>query len=203
MHPELLPMHPELVEGRFDKLSEREGGPSERLERSVVILGFVYPGKGHDEALDALPVGAGLVALGRASDGHQDLVEQLEQQAARLGRRFSASGFVPDAELPGHLRRAAVPLAPHRQVSASASIATWLAAGRRPLVPDTPYAREIAAAYPDTLTIYTALAPALAHAWDHPGTTWLAPGTRIGPTSADVASAYRAFWRTAFAPLRC
>lgn len=194
VRPAVIPLPVEPFRGAGDPSSDRD--------QNVVVLGFVYPGKGHDEALDALPAGAGLMVLGRASDGHQDVVEQLEAQAARLGRRFSVSGFVPDAELPAHLRNAAVPLAPHRQVSASGSIATWLAAGRRPLVPDTPYAREIATAHPGTLTIYADLAPALASAWDHPETTWLTAGTPTGPTRTEVAGAYRAFWRTALAAQR-
>lgn len=195
----LSALHPTVIPLPVDPLlAEPVEGPPGAPGANVVILGFVYPGKGHDEALAALPEGAGLLALGKASDGHQDLIEQLTRQAADLGRRFAVTGFVPDDEMSARLRQAAIPLAPHRQVSASGSIATWLAAGRRPLVPDTPYAHELETAYPGTLLIYDDLADALAAAWADPTTTWLARGTPVGPASAEVASMYRAFWRTAF-----
>ena len=164
-------------------------GPVPPPDGQVVVLGFLYPGKGHEEALRALPAGVGLTALGRASDGHDDLVAEL----AALGP-LTVTGFVPDAELPARLRAASVPLAPHRHVSASASIGAWLAAGRRPLVPDVAYTREVAARSPGALWLYDDLAPALAAALADPSLTWLPPGAAVGPTTAETVAAYRAVW---------
>lgn len=164
-------------------------GPVPPADGQVVVLGFLYPGKGHDEALRALPPGVGLTALGRPSDGHDDLVDQL----AALGP-LTVTGYVPDTELPARLRAASVPLAPHRHVSASGSIGSWLAAGRRPLVPDVAYTREVAARCPGALWLYDDLAPALAEAVADPALTWLPPGTPTGPTMADTVAAYRTVW---------
>ncbi len=164
-------------------------GPVPDPDGEVVVLGFLYPGKGHDEALCALPPGVGLTALGRPSDGHADLVVEL----SALGP-LTVTGYVPDDELAARLRAASVPLAPHRHVSASGSIGSWLAAGRRPLVPDVAYTREVAARLPGALWLYDDLAPALAQALAEPGQTWLAPGTATGPDLAATAAAYRQVW---------
>jgi glycosyltransferase involved in cell wall biosynthesis len=164
-------------------------GPVPPPDGQVVVLGFLYPGKGHEEALRALPPGVGLTALGKPSDGHEDLVASL----AELGP-LTVTGYVPDDELPARLRAASVPLAPHRHVSASGSIGSWLAAGRRPLVPDVAYTREVAQRSPGTLWLYDELAPALAAALADPARTWLDPGTPVGPAMPETVAAYRAVW---------
>ncbi|MDQ3456902.1 MAG: hypothetical protein M3513_15900 [Actinomycetota bacterium] len=173
------------------------GPPPEEIRpaRDVTVLGFLYPGKGHDEVLRAmagLPSSYGLTVLGRPSDGHDDLVGTLQTVAAAAGRCLHVTGFVPDAELPEALHRAGVPVAPHRQVSASGSIATWLGAGRRPLVPDVPYTRELTERYPGALWRYGdegSLSTALREAVAEPERTWLG-GDRVGPSPAEVAAAY-------------
>ncbi len=164
-------------------------GPVPPPDGQVVVLGFLYPGKGHDEALRALPAGVGLTALGKPSDGHEDLVDSLGE----LGP-LTVTGYVPEEELPARLRGASVPLAPHRHVSASGSIGSWLAAGRRPLVPDVAYTREVEARCPGALWLYDELAPQLARALAEPALTWLAPGTPVGPSMPETVAAYRAVW---------
>lgn len=165
--------------------------------RDVVLLGFLYPGKGHEEALAALadlPPDVGLLALGRPSPGHDDLVDSLAAQAGSMGRRFAVSGYVPDDELDAALRRAAVPVAPHRHLSASGSIGSWLSAGRRPLVPRSRYVEELAARCPGALWVYDdepgALGAAVAQALADPDRTWLAPDVRLHPGRAEVADRY-------------
>lgn len=161
----------------------------------VALLGFVYPGKGHEQVLASLaglPADVGLLALGRASDGHDDLVEQLAATARGLGRRFVVTGWLPDDVLLASLRAVAVPVAAHRHFSASASIPTWLTAGRRPLVPRSRYVGELAARLPGALTVYDDLAGALRVALDQPDTTWLDEGATFGPGTAEVAALYRA-----------
>lgn len=186
--------------------AERPAGPSAgrtaeprpAADRDVAVLGFLYPGKGHASALDALrvlPGDVGLVALGRPADGHDGLVVDLQHRAAERGRRFSVTGYLSDADLDRRLRRAAIPLAAHDRISASGSIATWVGAGRRPLVPDGPYTRELDERSPGTVTRYeptlTGLERALTRAAAHPESTWLADDVALGPSRRDVARAYR------------
>ncbi|MEO7746382.1 MAG: hypothetical protein ABIV05_09175, partial [Actinomycetota bacterium] len=159
----------------------------------VGLLGFVYPGKGHLEvleALDTLPPDVGVLVLGRASDGHEDLLDELADRAREVGRRWCVTGYLPDAELAHRLRAVAVPVAAHRHLSASGSIGTWLAAGRRPLVPRGRYVDELARRLPGALTVYDDLPAALRRAVADPASTWLAPGTPIGPSTAEVARRY-------------
>ena len=72
----------------------------------------------------------------------------------------------------------------------------WVEIGRRPLVPDSRYAREMAALRPGTLTVYAPgeLADRLEYAWRHPESTLLAAGTPLRPSLTDAALAYRAWW---------
>lgn len=159
----------------------------------VGLLGFVYPGKGHDEVLRALaglPAPVGLLVLGRASDGHDDLVDELAATARGLGRRLVVTGYLPDGELAARLATVTVPVAAHRHLSASGSIGSWLAAGRRPLVPRSRYVDELARRLPGALTVYDDLLPALRRALADPASTWLSPGTRVGPSTAEVARRY-------------
>ncbi|WP_392468738.1 glycosyltransferase [Arsenicicoccus cauae] len=163
--------------------------------REVGILGFLYPGKGHEEALEALaaqPADVGLVCLGRPSPGHEDLVESLEARAAELGRPCRVTGFVPDQDLLDALRAVAVPVAPHRHLSASGSINTWLAAGRRPLVPRSRYVEELEVRCPGALLVYDDLDAAVGQALEDPAVTWLGPEVVLGPGRDDAAQAYAA-----------
>ena len=161
----------------------------------VTVLGFLHPGKGHDDALEAmvaLPLGVGLVALGRPAPGHEDLPDRLRECAG--GRTVRVTGFVDD--LTAHLRAAGVPLAPHRAVSASASVGTWLSAGRRPLVPAGRYAEELLARCRGAVWTYAPgeLPAALALALAEPARTWLGPDVLLGPSVVAVARAHRRAW---------
>lgn len=172
-----------------------------RPVRDVTVLGFLYPGKGHREVLQAmvkLPADISMTALGRPSEGHEDLVPELRRQAGAAGRTLRVTGFVPDHALTPALHAAGIPVAPYCQVSASGSIATWLGAGRRPLVPDIAYTREVEHRCPGALWRYdprgedgslTSLPEALADAVAHPERTWLG-ATTVGPDSAHVMARY-------------
>jgi GT2 family glycosyltransferase len=166
------------------------------LGRDAVVLGFVFPDRGYEQLIAALPPGSGLLALGRASAGHEDLPGKLARLAAQFRRTWQLTGFVTDDQLSARLWAAPVPVAPNPRVTASASIATWIAHGRRPLVPAIDYTRELAASWPGTLRLYdpddvSDLATALAEALAEPDSTWLADGTAAGPSEAEVAQSYR------------
>lgn len=168
---------------------------------SVLTLGYVYPGKGLEEVVDAAAAAAGdprlaeraveVVNLGRASDGHDDLVDALTARAAHAGISWSTTGWVADEDLPGRLAAAGVPVAAHQHLSASGSIATWLAAGRRPLVLRSRYAVELASRLPGALTLVEpdGLAAAVADALADPASTWLGPSVRLGPTVEEAGRA--------------
>ena len=178
----------------IDPPADRRPHPVRRPP-DLALLGYLYPGKGHAQALAALrdlPADVGLVALGRPSDGHDDLVDALCAEAATLGRRFEVTGYLPDADLATRLREVAVPVAPHRHLSASGSINSWLSAGRRPLVPRGRYVDELESRCPGALFVYDDLAVACEQALAEPQLTWLDPQVRLHPTRAEAGAAYAA-----------
>lgn len=168
--------------------------------RTVGVLGFVYPGKGHAEALDAVARHAGevaVVAIGAVSPGHDPLLVALREQAADVGVDLLVTGPLSDADLHAAALAVTVPLAAYRTTGASASLATWLACGRRPLALPTPQVRELALRWPGALTVLPGVPPepdvvggAVADALADPRRTWL-DGP---PPSPDVAAAHLAVY---------
>ena len=165
----------------------------------VGVLGFIYPGKGHAEVIEALATvdgDVGILAVGDASEGHQHLVTDLAAAAERSGVRFATTGFVDDADLESVLRSVGVPVAFHRHLSASGSINSWITAGRRPLVPRNRYTEEIEARTPGALWIHgdstEALACAIGEAVADPELTWTDDTVVPFPSTAQAAEMYRA-----------
>lgn len=170
-------------------------GPTQAdASASVAVLGYLYPGKGHAEALDAmaaLPAEVEFRAVGAPASGHEDLVDDLADRAAAQGRRSVVTGFVADADLPAELAAVSVPVMARADISASGSIGTWIAHGRRPLVLDGPWVRELLSRNPDSVTLVPSLAAlpaAIADALAHPGRTWLPPGYAAQPAPALAAT---------------
>lgn len=152
------------------------------------VLGFVYPGKGHDDvvrAAAALPQRPRVVAAGAVSPGHEAVHADLDRRAAALGVDLVLTGRLDDAAMGGAARAVTVPVVPGRAVSASGTLATWWAAGRRPLVADGVYATDQARTYPDALVLYPpgGLVAAAAAALAGPATTLLT-GPRTWPDAA-------------------
>ncbi|GAA5112645.1 hypothetical protein GCM10023339_16000 [Alloalcanivorax gelatiniphagus] len=182
----------------------RPRGPVPTGEPVLGVFGFVYPGKGHQQVLRAaaaLRRGGTFVrlrVLGDAAPGHADELEALVRNGRARGVPVEVSGRVADSALGATLRAVSVPICAHRNVSASASLNSWISAGRRPLVRDGAYAREMAALRPGTSTLFddATLVPRLAEALRRPSTTWTAPDADLGPRLSDTAAAYRAWWAT-------
>lgn len=161
-------------------------------EPTVGVLGWLYPGKGHAE-LAALLAGlhrpTTLVALGAVSAGHEGLDDELAARCAGLGVAFRCTGYLDDMTLLQEAARVAVPVLPHRHVSASASLGSWMAAGRRPIVAAGGYARETADRLPGALCVTDDLAAAVDAALDDPDSTVLPAEVPVGPTTTEAAAA--------------
>ena len=102
--------------------------------------------------------------------GHANTAEQLRAYAHRRGVPFSITGYLTESAMLSRIRQVLVPVAAHRHLSASGSIGSWLAGGRRPLVADSSYAREIEQLRPGTVQRYqpNQLAAAIARALADP-----------------------------------
>lgn len=176
----------------FDRTQRTEHGEP---APTIGIFGYVYPGKGHRDVveevagMDPAPV---VVAVGRASARHTELLDELTRVAGRRGILFRCTGYVPETELQNTLRGLTVPVAPHTHISASGSINSWLAAGRRPLVPAGRYVDELERRMPGAVWIYQPgeLRPNVERAVAHPELTWLSEDVRVGPTTPMVAQRY-------------
>jgi glycosyltransferase involved in cell wall biosynthesis len=179
-------------------IAEPVSGPATPAEPlSVAVFGFVYPGKGHAEVLAAmqgLPSDIRMMGIGEPSAGHDDLIDDLDRVARTQHRSFVMTGHISEDTVVPMLRAVTVPVVHHRHVSASGSLNSWISAGRRPLVPDSRYVREIADRNPGALNLYdddsTSLAAAIRAALDDPSSTWLPPGTVCAPTPGQSADSY-------------
>ncbi|MEV1291655.1 hypothetical protein [Pseudonocardia sp. NPDC049635] len=121
------------------------------------VLGFVHPGKGHVEVIDAAaaqPDRPAVVAAGAVADGHDDLARSLARHARRSGVDWILTGALDPAELAAAAAAITVAVAPSRTVSASGSLLAWPAHGRVPLSAANPHAREVAAAAPGSVRLY-------------------------------------------------
>lgn len=155
---------------------------------SLGVLGFVYPGKGHERALEAAAgTGARVVALGAVTPGHEPLLAGLHERAHELGVELLVTGTLTDADLHAGARAVTVPVAAYATTGASASLLTWLTAGRRPVATAGPYADELLRTRPGCLLPATDLAAAVRGALADPAATW---GTL--PDAPDVAGLHRA-----------
>ncbi|WP_218869496.1 hypothetical protein [Microbacterium sp. AK009] len=170
----------------------------EPLDNTAGVLGFFYPGKGHDEAAQAAAQ-AGLTrmtVLGRASDGHAADLEAFVRRAEALGVAVEVTGWLDDADLARRGRTVSVPVVAHRHVSASGSLATWVGWGRRPVAERNRYVDEMARLRPGTLHVTDPadLATAVRRAAGDPASTW--HGLHRVPFSlTEVADAYLSWWR--------
>jgi hypothetical protein len=167
---------------------------------TIGIFGYLYPGKGHREVLDELAgvrPAVTVLAIGRPSVRHAELLPELQSVAEHGGIGFRCTGYVADADVVQELRNVLVPLAPHTHVSASGSINSWIAAGRRPLVPAGRYVSELADRLPGSVCVYQPgdLRQAVDRAIANPESTWLAAGFQAGPTTFEVASRYLGWLR--------
>lgn len=163
---------------------------------TVGVLGFVHPGKGHGDVIDAA-AGTGLrvVAAGAPAPGHDDLVRALHHGAARQGVELVVTGPLGAAEMTAAARAVTVPVAPGATVSASGSLMTWLGSGRSPLTVRGEYAVELDRRLPGALHLYAdaaALPSAIGRALADPGRTRLDRVPVLPDAGAEHAALYRA-----------
>ena len=165
------------VEHRVDpqRLAAARRRARARLDPPTVgVLGYLYPGKGHAEVLAALDrlgrPDIEVVALGRPSPGHEWLVNDLTRLAGR--RRFEVTGYLDDPALDDRILAIDVPVMAPTHVSASGSVLRWIGSGRRPVVAESAYTRELDAAMPGAVRLTDDLPTAIGRALAAPDDTW-------------------------------
>lgn len=171
--------------------------PSNEQPPTLGVFGFVYPGKGHEDVIAGamgLPSNVEVRVLGAASPGHEGLITDLQRLAARNNRPFRVTGHIDGTDLLPALRAITVPIIAHRRFSASGSLNSWLAAGRRPLAPLTRYTKEVERRNPGSLNLFpdsaAGLRAAIHDALACPASTWLTGDTVLQPSPSEAAAAY-------------
>ncbi len=130
--------------------------------RVIVLLGFIFPGKGHEVAMEALrllPREYFLVFAGGASIGGEGYVRELQQQAHELGLedRLRITGLLTETELENYLLAADVAICPFMKMSASGSLSTWLSVGAIPIIAsDLPQIRSYNAMVSEAIEVFPA-----------------------------------------------
>lgn len=169
--------------------------------RSVGVFGFLHPGKAVDVVAGAVAALAAagdrevtLRLAGRPADGHDDYVRAALETVRAVGGRAEVTGRIDDDDLARVLGEVTVPVALFRNVSASGSLNTWAAAGRRPLVYDSDYTREVEDRHPGSLlfTDGTDLPGDLLRLLDDPAPTRRDPAPS---GEAELGRAYREAWQ--------
>lgn len=137
---------------------------------TITLLGFIYPTKGHDlmvEALPHLPESVQLVfAGGASSDKYKEYVMELQATAAKLGvaDRLRVTGFLSEEDLEKYLVATDIAVCPFSRFSASGSLSSWISVGCPILASKAPQISEynqIVPAAIDTFSPYSA--EAIAH----------------------------------------
>ncbi len=169
---------------------------------SLVLLGYLYPGKGHGDAIDlAADVGRDLaggapavIAAGTTSTGHRDLEDRLRSHAQRRQVPLTITGYLTDAQFASVARTAGIPLVLNRDVSASGSLLSWLSCLRRPITWAGPYSTEVEHRYPGNLLLGEGKPELVEHvlrALADGGTTRLPRRPRWQDTGAEHVALYR------------
>lgn len=113
----------------------------------VTLLGFISWLKGHDIALSMLrwlPKETALIFAGRTYDPTDPFFLALLRRIEELGvsDRVHITGYLDDDDLDVYLSATDVAICPFRDVAASSSFATWLAAAKPIVATDLPLFRR-------------------------------------------------------------
>lgn len=164
---EKLRVVPHFVEERRLALTPEEARAKLGVEgrRVVTLLGFIYGRKGHKptvEAVPMLPDDVVVVFAGGPVAGKDKVIGVVRQRHRELGLgdRLRITGYLTEEDLEAWIAASHLALLPFRDLSASGSLSTWIAAGKPILCSDLPGFREYAARVPGALRIFGAPEPA-------------------------------------------
>ena len=127
--------------------------------RVVTLLGFIYGRKGHKptvEAIPMLPEDVVVVFAGGPVAGKDKVIGIVRRRHAELGLgdRLRITGYLAEEEMEAWIAASHLALLPFRDLSASGSLSTWIAAGKPILCTDLPGFREYDARVPGALRIF-------------------------------------------------
>jgi glycosyltransferase involved in cell wall biosynthesis len=158
---------PHFVEQRERSLSPDEARARLGVQgrRIVTLLGFIYGRKGHKKMLESiprLPDDVLVVYAGGNVAGREIALAKIQERATelRLGPdRLRITGWLTEEQLDKWIAATHLAILPFRDLSASGSLSTWVAAGKPILVHDLPGFAEYNARVPGALRVAASLEP--------------------------------------------
>jgi glycosyltransferase involved in cell wall biosynthesis len=157
---------PHFVEERGLPLSP--DGARARLgvqgRRVVTLLGFIYGRKGHvaaAEAVRSLPDDVVVVFAGGNVAGRDKVLTTVTRirEEERLGDRLRITGYLSEEALETWVAASHLAILPFKDLSASGSLSTWIAAGKPILATDLPGFREYDRRVPGSIRFLPSLDP--------------------------------------------
>lgn len=115
--------------------------------KTVTLLGWIFPGKGHRllvEAMPELPPDVRIIFAGRPSEGCEWLAEEILTLAKTKGveDRLLITGYLSEEELERYLAATDLAICPFETCSASGSLSTWISVAHLILASDLPQIGE-------------------------------------------------------------
>jgi glycosyltransferase involved in cell wall biosynthesis len=157
---------PHYVEDRSLTISADDAKDAVDLpqRRVCTVLGFIHRAKGHALVVEAMrhwPDDVHVVFAGRPAMGSADFAHQLEQRAAQLkvANRLRITGYLDEKTLDRYLAATDLALCPFEELSASGSLATWIAAERPILASEQPQVAEYNAMAAGAIVTFTPYVP--------------------------------------------
>ncbi len=133
--------------------------------RVVTLLGFIYGRKGHAELVEAvphLPADVRIVFAGGPVAGREIRVQRLHDRLTKLGveDRVTITGYLSEEDLEAWIAATHLAILPFRDLSASGSLSSWIAAGKSLLTSDLPGFHEYDGLEPGSIRFIDSLEPA-------------------------------------------
>jgi glycosyltransferase involved in cell wall biosynthesis len=129
-------------------------------KRVVTLLGFIYGRKGHKILVEAIPALAPDVQVVFAGGGIANKLKFLANVEVRkaeldLGERLRITGYLAEEDLEAWVAATDLAVLPFKDLSASGSLSTWIAAGKPILASDLPGFREYDARVPGSVHVFS------------------------------------------------
>ena len=159
--PEKLKIINLCVEVRNITLTPTEARESLGLAnyKIITLLGFIYASKGYQLLIDAiphLPPNVRVVFAGGPSPKNEQFLESLRQQAETLGieKQLIITGYLSESDLECYLMATHLAICPFKNMSASASVSTWISVGKPILASNLPQMQAYNNLEPGAINIF-------------------------------------------------
>lgn len=142
---------PHFVEVRAEATTPDEARKELHLDgvKVITLLGFIYPPKGHQILIEAMPnLSEDTVVVfagGPSSEANETFLQELCKLAKEKGvdHRLRVTGYLSEQEMELYLRATDVAVCPFSRISASGSLSTWISVPRPILASESPQVEEL------------------------------------------------------------